>query len=111
MLISVFGMGCCAALMAGCESLPHNKIAQGFASLGVFLYSCFFPVGLMGITFLYAAEIAPLSLRVPITAISTAMKWAFNFMTVEVAPVGYATIGWKFYIIWAVLNLLFMFPS
>jgi hypothetical protein len=64
----------------------------------------------LGLTFLYASEVAPLSVRVPITSISTGTAWLFNFMVAEVSPVGFASIGSKFYIVWAVLNLALIFP-
>lgn len=64
----------------------------------------------LGLTFLYASEVAPLSVRVPITSISTGTAWLFNFMVAEVTPVGFANIGSKFYIVWAVLNLALIFP-
>lgn len=64
----------------------------------------------LGLTFLYASEIAPLSVRVPVTSISTGTAWLFNFMVAEVTPVGFSTIGYRFYIVWAVLNLCLILP-
>jgi len=64
----------------------------------------------LGLTFLYASEVAPLSVRVPITSVSTGTAWLFNFMVAEVSPVGFSSIGSRFYIVWAVLNLGLIFP-
>jgi hypothetical protein len=61
-------------------------------------------------TWLYPAEITPLSIRAPANAISTTANWAFNFMVVMVTPVAFATIGYQTYIIFAVINLA-MVPS
>lgn len=61
-------------------------------------------------TWLYPAEITPLSIRAPANAISTTANWAFNFMVVMVTPVAFANIGWKTYIIFAVINAA-MVPS
>lgn len=71
MLFSAFGMGMCMAVIAGSSSQLHNMSAIGAAAAFIFLFSLFFPTGFLGLTFLYAAEISPLSHRVPITAMST----------------------------------------
>lgn len=37
-------------------------------------------------------------------ALGAATNWIFNFMVVEVTPIGIQNLGWRFYIIWIVLN-------
>lgn len=61
-------------------------------------------------TWLYPAEITPLSIRAPANAISTTANWAFNFMVVMITPPAFANIGYKTYIIFAVINAA-MVPS
>jgi MFS family permease len=73
MLVSALGMGICMAVVAGGSSQSSNVGAVGAAAAFIFLFSLFFPTGFLGLTFLYAAEISPLSHRVPITAMSTGM--------------------------------------
>ena len=41
-------------------------------------------------------------------ALGTATNWALNFMVVEITPIGIQTLGWRFYIIWTVLNFAFV---
>ncbi|OAA66682.1 General substrate transporter [Niveomyces insectorum RCEF 264] len=86
MLFSAFGMGMCMAIVAGTSTQTNNKAAVGAAAAFIFLFSLFFPTGFLGLTFLYAAEISPLSYRVPITAMSTGTAWLFNFVVAEVTP-------------------------
>jgi hypothetical protein len=31
-----------------------------------------------------------------------------NYFVVQITPIGIASLGWKFYIIWAVFNLAFV---
>lgn len=69
------------AIIAGGSSQPNNTSAIYAAAAFIFLFSFFFPVGFLGLTFLYAAEIAPLSHRSSITAISTGSAWLFNFVS------------------------------
>ena len=80
MLFSAVGMGVCMAVAAGTSSQPNNMAAIGAAAAFIFLFSFFFPIGFLGLTFLYAAEVAPLSYRVPITSLSTGAAWLFNFV-------------------------------
>lgn len=38
----------------------------------------------------------------------TATNWIFNFMVVEITPLGIENLQWKFYILWTVLNFSFV---
>lgn len=69
------------AVIAGGSSQPNNSHAIAAAAAFIFMFSLFFPTGFLGLTFLYAAEIAPLSHRSSITAISTSSAWLFNFVS------------------------------
>lgn len=55
-------------------------------------------------TWLYPAEIVPLRIRAKANALSTSANWAFNFMVVMITPVSFTSIGYKTYIIFAVIN-------
>ena len=59
--------------------------------------------------FLYPSEISTLRLRSKGSAISVLSKWIFNFLVVMISPVAIANIGWRIYIVWAVLNFTFIF--
>ena len=71
LLISALGNGISMAVIAGCSSQRDSNVALGFAVLFVFIFFASFPIGFLGVTFCYAAEISPLNIRVPITAMST----------------------------------------
>ncbi|EWG50702.1 hypothetical protein FVEG_09842 [Fusarium verticillioides 7600] len=111
MMVSSLGMGVCMAVVAGGSSQPGNTASVGVAAAFIFLFSLFFPTGFLGLTFLYAAEISPLSHRVPITAMSTATAWLFNFVVAEITPIGLATLKYRYYIIYAAINICLTFPS
>lgn len=78
MMIAAAGMGTCMAIVAGTASQTGDKSALGAAVAFIFLFSLFFPVGFLGLTFLYASEISPLSHRVQMTGLSTGSAWLFN---------------------------------
>ncbi|PYH78796.1 general substrate transporter [Aspergillus uvarum CBS 121591] len=117
MLWSAAGMSVSMAILAGTTSLPNNTAALVVAVIFLFVFEFIFTVGYSGLTFLYATEVAPLQLRAAISAVSTAAVWTFNFLLAEVTPVGFDTISWRYYIIFAVLNaaivptVYFFFPE
>lgn len=104
MLWSAGVMGACMAILAGTISVPNNPHAMVAATVFLFVFQFTFTVGYAGLTYLYAAEIAPLQLRAAISAVATAAVWTFNFLLAEVTPVGFNTIGYRYYIIFAIFN-------
>lgn len=103
MLWSAGGLTICMAILAGSTSTMSNG-ATIVAAVFLFAFQFIFTIGYSGLTYLYAAEIAPLQLRAAISAVSTTAVWIFNFLLAEVTPVGFNTIGYKYYIVFAVLN-------
>lgn len=86
MMVSAFGMGTCMAIVAGTSSQASHVACISVASAFLFLFSLFFPVGFLGLTFLYASEISPLMVRVPITAMSTGSAWIFKYGKFPIRP-------------------------
>ncbi|PQE31592.1 sugar transporter protein [Rutstroemia sp. NJR-2017a WRK4] len=111
MMFAAFGMGLCMAVVAGTSSQINSTPSVVVAAVFIFMFSLFFPTGFLGLTFLYASEVAPLSVRVPITAVSTGSSWIFNFIVAEITPVGFATIGYRYYIIYACINFFLILPG
>lgn len=104
LITAAVGMTISQACLAGLSSDLTDKSA---ASASIFFYFsalfCF-PIGLFLLPFMYAAEIAPLRVRSKVTAMLAGTNWLFNFMIAEVTPVGFNTIGYKYYIIYAAIN-------
>ncbi|KAL6718938.1 hypothetical protein ACLMJK_003173 [Lecanora helva] len=93
-----------------------------------FTYYIFFGIGFQGVPWLYPTEINSLSMRTKGAALGTASNWAFNFMVVEITPIGnnpcpkltptptnpvtqppgIQSLHWRFYIIWTVFNASFV---
>ncbi|GMG31756.1 unnamed protein product [Aspergillus oryzae var. brunneus] len=117
MLWSAVGMSASMAILGGTTSVTDNTGTLVAAVVFLFVFEFIFTVGYSGLTFLYATEVAPLQLRAAISAVSTAAVWTFNFLLAEVTPVGFNTISYKYYIIFAVLNaaivpvVYFFFPE
>ncbi|KAJ5108424.1 hexose carrier protein [Penicillium angulare] len=104
-MISGTGMAFCMAALAITTSFgsgnQHASIASAFF---IFLFNLFYPIGFLGGNFLYCTEVAPVRLRVAMASISTANHWLWNFVVVMVTPVAIDTIGYRYYIMYAILS-------
>lgn len=108
MLASAAGNAICMALVAGLGSQPQNAMAMRGAVVFMFIYHFTFVMGLGSVPFIYMAEIAPLTLRATINGISIGVFWAFAFILGEVSPIALEAIGWRYFLIFAGLNLVMM---
>ncbi|THX56533.1 sugar porter family MFS transporter [Aureobasidium pullulans] len=70
----------------------------------IFVYNTFFAIGWQGMSWLWAVELTPLAIRGPTNALSTAGNWLSNFIVVLIAPIAFHHIGYRTYIIFAVIN-------
>lgn len=104
LITAAVGMTVAQACLAGLSSDLGNKSVAGASLLFYFMALFCFPIGLFLVPFMYAAEIAPLRTRAQVTAMSAAANWLFNFVLAEVSPVGFATISWRYYIIYACIS-------
>lgn len=117
MLLGSGVMAVCMAVIAGTTSVPDSKSCLIAATVFLFLYTPFFAVGFLSLTNLYATEVAPLEYRAAIAGVSTATSWLSNFVVVLVTPVGFQNIGYRYWIVYAVINaaifptVFFLFPE
>jgi len=126
MLFGAAGMSISMAILAATTSPAALKPVNGqttnhapayVAAVFLFVFNSFFAIGWLGMTWLYPAEITPLSIRAAANGVSTGANWIFNFMVVLITPIAFATIGYQTYIIFAVINAAmvvatyFIFPE
>jgi sugar porter (SP) family MFS transporter len=79
----------------------------------VFVAACFvffdvFSWGILPVSWMYASEIMPLRTRNKGVALGVASHWLSNFVVVYVTPQAIENLGYRLYIIWAVLNASFV---
>jgi hypothetical protein len=120
--------GCCFCYIFITSLIRYNELSgytnqKQVASASIaffFLYYVFFGIGMQGVTWckcpsyntgtiiltcvVYATEINSLTMRTKGAALGAATNWIFNFMVVEITPIGIQNLGWRFYLIWTVLN-------
>lgn len=113
MLFGAAGMSLSMVVLAATTSPAALKPVMGkttehapayVAAVFLFVFNTFFAIGWLGMTWLYPAEITPLSIRAPANGVSTGANWLFNFMVVLITPIAFANIGYQTYIIFAVIN-------
>jgi sugar porter (SP) family MFS transporter len=103
-MISGTGMSVCMMVLAITNSFGNNYHASIVSAVFIFLFNSFYPVGFLGGNFLYCTEVAPMRLRVAMSAISTANHWLWNFVVTMITPVALDTIGYQYYIMYAVIS-------
>jgi MFS family permease len=113
-MLSLCGLAISMAVIAGTSNNPDlAKVTVAF----MFIFAASFPLGFLGLPFLYAAEISGLRMRMPISAIAVSAQWLGQFIVGQVTPPGTTNLGNRYYIIWAVLNagfiplVYFLFPE
>jgi hypothetical protein len=86
------------------RSFQYGAVAVTF----FFVFFASFGMGVLGVPWLYPTEINALALRTKGASLAMATNWIMNYMVAEVTPSGIANLGWKFWIIWAVICASFV---
>ncbi|KAF4823283.1 Sugar transporter STL1 [Colletotrichum siamense] len=111
MLISTAGQGLSflviTILLRFGEAGGNRKAAEG-SIVFFFLYYIAFGVGMLGIPWLYPTEINSIAMRTKGAAVATATNWLTNYVIVQITPIGIQNLGWKFWIVFTVLNAAFL---
>ncbi|KIM96736.1 hypothetical protein OIDMADRAFT_32656 [Oidiodendron maius Zn] len=94
-----------AALIYQVEHATAIATSAGIgAAAMLFVFQGAFTIGFQATVWVYPSEILPLRFRQRGSSISTASNWIFNYMIVQITPISISNIGWRTYIIFAVLN-------
>lgn len=107
LLIGSVGMALSMAVLAISTSIAgrtDNPAAGIVAATFLFVFNTFFALGWCGLPWLIPTELLPLEIRAQASALATSADWIFNFLVVMVTPVAFQSIGWRTYIVFAVLN-------
>jgi MFS family permease len=97
----------CFALVAAGLALA-TKQWEAVAVAFVFVYYTTFGLPWIAVPWMYPAEINTQRMRIAGAGIATATNWINNYIVVLVTPIGISNIGWKYYLIYAVLNAVFV---
>ncbi|OQV11027.1 hypothetical protein CLAIMM_14934 [Cladophialophora immunda] len=87
----------------------HNKRTNGIViTVLFFIYMALFVTGFQAIVFVYPTEVLPLRFRAKGNALSASCQWIFSYAVVEFTPPAIDSIGYKYYIIFAITNALWI---
>ncbi|KAK3939791.1 general substrate transporter [Diplogelasinospora grovesii] len=99
------GMGVCMMLSAIFVGI--GSVGLGYAATVVlYLFQTFFTLGWQSNMWIYPSELLPLRLRLRGSAIAVVSQWLWTFLVVEMTPPMITNIGYKSYIVFAVVNLV-----
>lgn len=104
-MLSLVGLSISMAVMAGTSGRARLAVVS---VVFMFIFAFSYAIGLLGLPFLYASEIAGLRMRVPISAIAVSCQWIGQFIIGQVTPFGTANLHNRYWIIFAVFNACFI---
>lgn len=105
-----------APSLASTAGNQNQAYGIGILSL-IFVFFAINNASWFGTTWVYPAELMPLSLREKGMGFAVIFYWLFDFMMVEITPIALQNISYRFYIILAVFNVIiatviyFVFPE
>lgn len=88
----------------GADEYKMGIIAISF----FFVFFASFGMGVLGVPWLYPTEINALEMRTKGASLAMATNWIMNYMVVQVTMPGINNLGWRFWIIWAVICAVFV---
>ncbi|KAI9929516.1 hypothetical protein ASPWEDRAFT_110586 [Aspergillus wentii DTO 134E9] len=116
LMVSAGGLSLCFVLVAVLLSLSKLNAAYG-ATAFIFIFQIFYGLGWLPVPWFYPSEISTQRLRSKSAAIASAFNWLSVFAVVKITPIAIQNIGWRVFIIFAILNFLwipivfFFFPE
>ncbi|QRV72389.1 Sugar (and other) transporter [Ceratobasidium sp. AG-Ba] len=107
LMISSAGLSVCFLLTAVLLSTGTKSAAYGATAM-VFVFQIFLGIGFLPIAWLYPAEVSHTRIRAYTSAIGSFFNWISTFAIVEMTPPAIDRIGWRVFVIFAILNALWV---
>ncbi|KAF2690891.1 general substrate transporter [Lentithecium fluviatile CBS 122367] len=112
MMVSAFACSMCWVIIAialGLSANGGNEYKLGIVAVSFFfVFFASFGMGVLGVPWLYPTEINALEMRTKGASLAMSTNWIMNYAVVQVTLPGIQNIGWKFWIIWAVICASFI---
>lgn len=84
----------------------NTPSSQKLAVVSIFLFEFSFGASWCPLPWIYVPEIAPLHVRHIGTSMGVFTQWFVTFIVVKFGPMGIKDIGWRFYLLFCVFNVL-----
>ncbi|RAL07042.1 sugar porter family MFS transporter [Aspergillus homomorphus CBS 101889] len=107
LMVCSAGLCLCFVMVTILLSLDRTDCAYG-ATAFIFIFQIFYGIGWLPVPWFYPSEINTTRVRTRMSAIASGWNWMAVFAVVKITPIAFANIGWKTFIIFAVLNAVFI---
>ncbi|KAB8242558.1 MFS monosaccharide transporter [Aspergillus flavus] len=97
-----------AAVMQREFQNTDNQVGKGFAVLGIYLFVVAYYGMLNSTTWLYGAEVLPISLRSKVMGLAAASHFIVNVAITEAGPSAFANIGENYYYVFVACSAFFL---
>ena len=110
LIIGALVMAVFLAIEASLGSLlssGRGSSSAGIAGIAfIFLYNGAFAWSYGPVSWVYQSEVFSMRVRSMGTALSTASNWAMNVVLSQISPIGLSRLGWKFFLVFVVTNII-----
>ncbi|KAL4802012.1 general substrate transporter [Aspergillus unguis] len=107
LMVCSVGLCFCFVMVAILLSLGNTNAAYG-ATAFIFIFQIFYGIGWLPVPWFYPSEISTTRTRTRMQAIASGWNWMAVFAVVKITPLAFDNIGWRTFIIFAVLNAVFI---
>ncbi|KAL3477091.1 general substrate transporter [Aspergillus californicus] len=107
LLICSVGLCFCFVMVSILLSLGTQNAAYG-ATAFIFIFQVFYGIGWLPVPWFYPSEISTTRTRTRMQSIASGFNWMAVFAVVKITPLAFDNIGWRTFIIFAVLNAVFI---
>ncbi|KAJ9130979.1 Sugar transporter [Pleurostoma richardsiae] len=101
------GLCFCFVMVTILLSLGSKGAGYG-ATAFIFIFQLFYGIGWLPVPWFYPSEINTTRIRTRMQAIASGWNWMAVFAVVKITPIAFDNIGWRTFIIFAVLNAAFI---
>ncbi|CRG88457.1 Sugar transporter STL1 [Talaromyces islandicus] len=104
----------CSAGLCLCFTMVSILLSRGTlptaygATAFIFVFQLIYGIGWLPVAWFYPSEINTTRTRARMQAVASGWNWMFVFVVVKITPIAFANIGWKTFVIFAVLNAAFL---
>ncbi|WRT64577.1 uncharacterized protein IL334_001509 [Kwoniella shivajii] len=102
-IVNAIAMGITMVVLAVMVKLD-TKPSGYVATVCLFLYQSFYTWGWMAGVWCYSNEILSTTYRSKGAGLCVALQWLFDFVILQVTPIGISQIGWGMFLVFAVFN-------
>ncbi|KIW32893.1 uncharacterized protein PV07_04406 [Cladophialophora immunda] len=106
--VLLWGAVACSVCMI-CYTVGLAVFSQASLTMAVvfiFLFDFSFGASWCIVPWMYSPEVTPLHVRHVGTSLAVGTEWLMTFVVVKVGPIGIQHVGWRFYLLFCVFNVV-----